>query len=552
MGIATGDVIKGMVRRHRLRRTGVVILSVLLSLCWVRYTVGAEAGMRSKRIVFEGLRVYTADYLVVNLRLGALGAGALHFDEVSRRINRFYQKNGYLLVSCFLVEENVDELRVYVDEGRLGKVIFHDLNSIDTLRMRYAFNLPHKIYNAEKLRDAIESLKLRYGYKDITAIIRDAEGYEQPAFQLNREIRVPAIGGARLPFLSKFNPRYDLDIYFVRRPGERRPGVGYGFDIHYSKGFMPYVSYVYPSLAGEGDLFEAGASMGLYYGFNLKFASPPKWTFFETHASYDFCPFLRDYFTPRLSSSVYNSRSSRPDIGMERYNYVLLNGSADPGITLLKKLRIHAGFGFEKAWIFEGEESPVAQYRAKIEKSTEYWNIVETGIVLDLLPGVGVDLFKRRFDFRYNYYFLNGEFHEISLEGKTDFEFRSLDRYRVGVRFSKLWPRPPFYHEVSVDGPDFRGLMGKNYHSVRILQAGNEYSTSIYRDLVYAGVYFDLTWFEGSGYDLSGEQGAIVAGIACHVIFLDQFEFNIYYGKDYLFSRRESQMNLYFNLQKKW
>ncbi|HPI15407.1 MAG TPA: hypothetical protein PK875_05430 [Spirochaetota bacterium] len=44
----------------------------------------------------------------------------------------------------------------------------------------------------------------------------------------------------------------------------------------------------------------------------------------------------------------------------------------------------------------------------------------------------------------------------------------------------------------------------------------------------------------------------MAAGLAGHFLVFDQFEFNIYYGPDYLFSDRSSQMNLSFDLRKKW
>ena len=44
----------------------------------------------------------------------------------------------------------------------------------------------------------------------------------------------------------------------------------------------------------------------------------------------------------------------------------------------------------------------------------------------------------------------------------------------------------------------------------------------------------------------------MAAGLAGYFLVFDQFEFNIYYGPDYLFSDRSSQMNLSFDLRKKW
>ena len=118
--------------------------------------------------------------------------------------------------------------------------------------------------------------------------------------------------------------------------------------------------------------------------------------------------------------------------------------------------------------------------------------------------------------------------------------------------YTKILKHPPFYHEEGVSNSRFRGFMGDSYHSRKlIIRTSNEYMISIYRDFIYGGLFLDMTHFKGSGYDLSGNQYGFVTGISGHFIFLDHFEFNIYYGRDYLFSTNETNPNIYFELQKK-
>jgi hypothetical protein len=81
---------------------------------------------------------------------------------------------------------------------------------------------------------------------------------------------------------------------------------------------------------------------------------------------------------------------------------------------------------------------------------------------------------------------------------------------------------------------------------------GNELRTSILREYIYVGFYFDGTVFMGSGYDLTGRQIGIVAGPVLRLIVLSQFESYISYGKDFLFSTGESDFNISFGLKKKW
>ncbi len=297
---------------------------------------------------------------------------------------------------------------------------------------------------------------------------------------------------------------------------------------------------------------EVGASTGIYYGLDLNFAGLPQIKFMEAHSKYNFTPTLQDYFVPVLKGSVYNSRASRTDLGLRSYNYTLVRATGDPGIVLLKKLKLYAGYGGEKAYIFDSSVDPESTRHVSIERGTDYWSIFEAEAVLDLIPWTLKSTLERKFVLTYNYYFNGISFNELTFKGDANFEFENFNLYDFHVDTSKLWGDVPFYHEVGVDGEYFKGLLGKSYHTHRIVRLSNEYRISLYRDFIFGGVFADGTWFRGSGYDLNGGQYAGVSGISGHFLILDQFEFNIYYGKDYLLPEKTSQMNLYFNLKKKW
>ena len=66
------------------------------------------------------------------------------------------------------------------------------------------------------------------------------------------------------------------------------------------------------------------------------------------------------------------------------------------------------------------------------------------------------------------------------------------------------------------------------------------------------GVYGDITVFEGSGYDLDGVKYGMVGGPTLHYIIMDQFEFGLYFGRDYLLPNRLSGNNLNFFIHQKW
>ena len=538
-----------------------LFLAGVLAAALVAGRLSAQAPYKEVRL--QGTELYSELFLLEELDLSTLPAGREHFDEVSRKINAFYHKQGYILAICYLVKETDTDLIVHIDEGKLGRIVFQRLNTLDTIRVRYDFRLPFGLYNKYTVQDRINRLKKKYRFKDIQAVLKPTKSYEKAFFQIDQRVGIPIVGGVRLPFFKDYDYRYDLDVNIVRTPSIAAAGaaVSYGFDINYTKGLMPYVKYRHPSLITGGDLLEAGTSMGIYYGLDLNFAAIPRYTFIEVETKYHFTPTLGGYFTPLVKGTGYNSRASRADLGLEEYNFTVLRGTADPGVTLLKQLKVYAGYGAEKAFVFDSTVDETAADSVEVEKDTEYWNIAEGTVVIDLLPFADDDIIQRRFNLSYGHYFENAKanrrsFNEFLFDGRLDIDLPSSDIFAFKCDYARLWGDVPFYHDRGVSGKSFKGFMGKGYYSRDIARVSNEYMMSFYREYFYAGLYLDGVRFEGYsyGYDtpLRGEQYGLAAGLAGHLIVFDQFEFNIYYGPDYLYSDKSSQMNLSFDLRKKW
>lgn len=535
----------------------------LLALLAAAVPAKGAAQPAYKQVRIQGTELYSELFLLEHLDLSTLPAGQEHFDRVSRALNAFYHKQGYVLAICYPVSETDTGLVVHVDEGKLGRIVFQRLNTLDTIRVRYDFKLPFRIYNRYTVQDRVNRLKRKYGFKDIQAVLKPTRSYERAFFQLDQQIGVPFVGGVRLPFFKDFDYRYDLDINIVRAPSAAAAGaaVSYGFDVNYTKGLIPYVKYRHPSLFSEGDRLEAGTSMGIYYGLDLDFAAIPRYTFIEIESKYHFTPTVDGYFTPLVRATGHNSRASRADLGLEEYNFTILRGSADPGVTLLKELKIYAGYGAEKAFVFDSTVDETAAGSVEVTKETQFWNIGEASIVVDLLPFAEDDIIQRKFTFSFGRYFESKRtggrrFNEFLFDGRLDIDLPNSDIFAFKCDYARLWGDVPFYHDRGVSGKSFKGFNGKGYYSHDIARVSNEYMMSFYREYFYAGLYIDGVRFKGYdyGYDyeLQGEQYGLAAGVAGHFIVFDQFEFNIYYGPDYLFSDGSSQMNLGFDLRKKW
>ena len=534
--------------RYSYRWIGVLVFCILLNRPVFVEELYKDVTISGLRV----LRIYREEFLVNRFKLDRLRRGEQHFERIAKQINAFYHRRGYILANTYLIEESDASIRLYIDEGRLGKIIFRKLSSIDTLKIKYDFKLKYKVYNKFAVTRELRQLKEKYGFKDIYAHIRIVRKYDKSLFQLDREFQIPLVGPLNLPLILRYGQRYDLEIFIVKMSSEYTSDYSYGFRTSYTKGIIPYVKYWYPSLVTDNDRFQIGTSMGIYYGLDLKFSEPPRWTFMEFDSQYNFTPTLKGYFTPLLRGSAYRSKTSRKDIGLSQYEYLTLRGMILPGVTILKKLRLSAGYGGEKVFIYKSKDDPDADYSVDIEDHTDYWHFFEFETELDLIPWTLKRSINRKFETTYTYYVNKRSFHEFSMVGIMDFEFENFDILNLAFEYAYIWKNPPFYHEHSVSSSRFKGFMGKAFHTRKTLKVSSEYRISLYRDFFFSGIFTDLVWFEGSGYDLLGDQYGIVYGVSGHILFLDQFEFAIYFGKDHLRSTGESQYNIALSMFKKW
>ncbi len=533
--------------KYRLTYIYVLILSISHL-----FIFPASGETKYKQLQIFGLKIHNEKDIIKNTRIGKLLKDRNQYRTVARKIERYLYSKGYTLAKVYPLEETDKILAVYVDEGSIMRIIYKKLNAIDIIKMKYEFDLQDKIYNKNIVDKELQRIKKKYRYKAVRATLQPAEEGDKAFIQLDKEFYIPGIGLTRLPFFKEHAPRYNLIIRFTKYSRTESKGVTYGIKTNYSNGLIPDIEYNYPNFIYKKDHLMIGASFGVLYGLDFKFKEYPKWTFIETHSEYDFAPTLKDYFTPMTSISAYYSRSSRIDIGLLSYNYLLLNGILAPGITLLKRFKIYAGLGFERVFIYTPEIDEEADYVVDVKKAVDTWAIFESKFKFKFKPPYLKDQDNHQFEIIYNYYTNERYFYSVTINLDGEFEFHNLDYYLYIIQYTKLWKSPPFYHEYSVSDAVFKGFMGKSYHTRNVLKFSNEYKISIYKDSLHIGIFVDAVRFEGSGYDLSGYQHGIVTGPAGHIIFLDQFEFNIFFGKDYLFSTKESQYDLYFNAKKKW
>ena len=344
---------------------------------------------RQRTLEISGLKIYTEDELDDILNLDLYEKGRMSAKEVIDSIVAFYSNNGYTLVKIYVFENSDTALRIYVDEGALGKIIFYNMDDFTTIFLKIIFRLPHKIFNKYVIEENVVKLKKMRSWKQIDYVLRPVKEYDLSLFQLDRELNLPLLGKKVLPFFDRYSPRYDLIVVISKggttvltaeqlkdlermaidrgkdstgatKAGDKKDDkkrkkkylnkFDYGLKVHFYKGFIPYLKYSHLGMLASADFFMAETSLGVMYGIDRKFERPPRITYFSFNANYFFTPTFRDVFTPLVRLDVFRSRTGRPDLGLLEYNFTTLNALFAPGITVLSKINTYIGLGIENVF----------------------------------------------------------------------------------------------------------------------------------------------------------------------------------------------------------
>ncbi len=236
------------------------------------------------------MKIIQEETLLRDLHLNRLPVGNPRFKQVSGNIRDYLTARGYTIALPYLVSETPKELIIFIDEGAIDRIIFLNMSTINTLRLRYELKVEKDVYNSVSIEKSLSGLKQRFNFKDASAKLVKVRDYGNSFFQINHKFEVPLIGTSKLPFFSDYQPRYDLEIHIERyNPNEERR-MTYGLKTSYSKGLRPNVAYSAPTLLGEGDRLNLEASAGIFYGMDLEPRTPPRWTYMEFSAEYGLPP----------------------------------------------------------------------------------------------------------------------------------------------------------------------------------------------------------------------------------------------------------------------
>jgi hypothetical protein len=269
-------------------------------------------------------------------------------------------------------------------------------------------------------------------------------------------------------------------------------------------------------------------------------------------AEYKFNPYKNDLWGPITRSRLYQSKSSRPDLGLTKYEYLQSKSTLAPEFTFLNYFNIYAGLGYEKVYFYDIDEEDTAPQHIEIKNNKESYPFFESRIKLDPIPIRIGNRIDKYLVFTFTEYLGSRTSRELSLRCAYDFEFSDLSIYSFKFKSDLNFYDTPFHHNASVNSSFFKGFSGSGYYTNRIFSISNEYRVSVYQDYIYAGAFVDYTVFEPEGYLMSGTKHGIAAGPTGRFLFYDQFEFIVYYSLDCLLPEETIGTNLQMKFRKKW
>lgn len=538
---------------------------IILLLCTLQIHAVNSATTPGRELIIDGLRIFSQEELKRILRLDENLKAPESGKKTADSIAAFYRRNGYSLVKVHIVEDSHERLALYVNEGRIGKIIVHGLNNYYSLKVKQLIDFPGRIYNTEIEEQNIGRIKRKYTFQSVRTELQRIADYSDSLFQIDRELKKIAFLNNNLKIFDNFPPEYDL--HFYPEKGEKtkglsinRDGISFNIDYDYPSEIIPEISYYRDNLIYGKDYFEADVSSGFDPGLKGLVSIPPKNTlvfppersFSQVTGEYKFNPYKNDFFGPTIKGKLYQSKSSRPDLGLTKYKHLQARGTLAPEFTFLKYFNIYSGFGYERVFFYDISTDTTATRHLYIDNGRENYPFLESRIKLDPIPIRLGNRIDKYLIFTLTEYFGDSRSREMQLLCAYDFEFSDLSIYSLKLKSNMNFFDTPFHHNAGVSSSFFKGFSGNGYYTNREFSISNEYRIPVYQDYIYAGAFIDWVVFEPEGYLMSGTKYGVAAGPTGRFLFYDQFELVLYYSLDYLMPDGKSGTNFQIKFRKKW
>ena len=509
-----------MYKPHQLCPAIVIVALVLPG------TGVAQAAEPEPHVRLHGNQVFLDAVLFKQMGLDMDSAPSPHaIDAAVRRLTAFYKNSGYTLAEVRYRKAG-RTWYVFIDEGRLDRIIILGTGSLTMIKLRQAIHLPGKVFNKTQLENDLAEIKRVHDIPQLDYKVVARENAESDLFQL------PDWGALNefLPQGLQFEPwaRYDLLI----RVRSSEWGTGFGYGLSYdSAGLLLNGEYTGESLVLEKDRYRENMIVGgdrrsridngsNYFAFSKG----------ALELDYYFPPIVGSWLRPHLLSEGAVTTGQRADLPLEQYWLFREELSLNLGAEFIRHLAVEAGGGIQFNTIFNIEQVPGRPYlvdtspfhrwfvRGKLEYIFE-----EPLLRRDLRHAVWAES---------RYYF--GSIHEMGL---VTLEYQKIllfgyDSLKLQTSGAYLWGAPAFLDELGITWGPFRSNFSSFFFLHKAAWQSIDYGLSLYHEIVAMHFY-------GAGAvlgrinrteNIETATGALSTGPGLSLLLYDSLLFSFYYA----------------------
>ncbi|MCX7943179.1 MAG: hypothetical protein N2746_01550 [Deltaproteobacteria bacterium] len=500
--------------------------------------------LKSSKVRIFGNKIFSEEKIDEIIRFKGKDISKGEMDYLLRKLEKFYIANGYELIEVdylFIM----DEWYVFINEGRLGKVIIKGENTINTFLLKNVFTFKENIFNAVEMKNLIRAVKKNYGFSKIQYRLLPIK--KEKKSLLNFSDTIERLVRFESPE-SYIEPNYDLLIAVKKRDW----GDGVGGSITYnSSGLISGVSFSDSSLILNNDRLKSTIKGGVDLRNDLRNnENDLVLTLIAFELAYFPFLFRARYFKPSIELLLSDNSFQRGDIQLNEYRIFTQDFSLYAGFELKKDMILSCGIGeeflythnFEYVKEYENKLKEISLFRGYVSTTLNYL-IDEPNLRLDLREHLKIKVRYYIPSDKQSHWFFSSDYSKSMLFG--------FDYAKLFLGFKLLTGDIPFFDEFSIAYSSFKSSFSDRYYARDAIYSGIEYNISLYKDIFHVGVFTDFTLFYYMDYNDEKMYwlGAIDIGGGIRLLFFDMFLLKIDYAPAYAFNGK-SDRNLLFSISK--
>lgn len=512
---------------HRVKYTFLASLLVATTCVW-----SSKSAEARPRLVFHGNEALIAPVLELHVDLpegtSATQAGA---NKVSRSLRRFFRMAGYDLADIRAVAKG-GALHVFIDEGKLERVVFHGHSSYRTLQLKLGLMLPAQVFNRPQVESELKRLEELHGIKKLRYKVVSSGAEDGTGIQLGDLDKLP------IELLwTREARRFELHVFAEN--GGWGEGLGAGIVYEQPDGVRGHLSWAGNGLLFGDDRLKLDTWLAAWSREPLDGGRErPRLTRAEQRLRWMTPAIIGRWLRATLRATALAKDTYRSDLLIDIAWRYRLSAGMDLYIEPWKPFSLDFGGGYR----FDGVGGvQVADSRLDIpgagpvsgdQRKVPY---VRAGLALTFsADSLRLDKsHKLRVEALDLGVFEPGHVLDITMSYRKVFEIGWDDLF---FRVYGAWVEGDdtrWWDEISTTSTAFRFAPSDVTYARRIGQGSLEYRLSLHRDYFKVGAFLGGS-YHGYTTTLTGFSRAYTpagtGGLSLHFLVMDAFQFDAYFG----------------------